>query len=66
MTPLEVSVTLIVILLSAVATWAWITARKHARRNWDFKENSLRYLNDVDRKRRQIPVPGKLDGEMAD
>jgi hypothetical protein len=62
MTPLEVSV----ILLSAIATWAWITARKHAPRNWDFKERSLRYLNDVDRKNRSIAAPGKLDEEMAD
>jgi hypothetical protein len=62
MTPLEVSV----ILLSAIATWAWITARKYAPRNWDFKERSLRYLNDVDRKKRSIAAPGKLDEEMAD
>jgi hypothetical protein len=66
MTLLEACVTLVVILLSAITTWAWITMRKRAPRNWDFKERSLQYLNDVHRQRRQIPTPGKLDQEMAD
>ena len=66
MTLLEACATLVAILLSAIATWAWITTRKHAPRNWDFKERSLRYLDDVDRVRRQIPTLGKLDEEMAD
>lgn len=55
-TPLEVSGTFIVILLSAIATWVWIKTRKQTSRNWDFKERSLQYLNDVERKKRRIPV----------
>ena len=66
MTLLEIFAGLIIILLSAIATRAWITARKHPPRNWDFKEKSLQYLNDVDRKRRQIPAPVNLDEKMAD
>jgi hypothetical protein len=54
MTMPEAFASLIVILLSAIATWAWITMRKRAPRNWDFKERSLRYLNDIDRKKSQI------------
>ena len=42
-----------------------VTARKRAPRNWNFKERSLQYLNEVDRNGARFP-PSKLDQEMAD
>jgi len=45
---------LIILLLGGFAATAWIIERRCATRNWDFKERSLKYLNDVERKRREI------------
>jgi hypothetical protein len=66
MTMLEICVTWIVLLLFAIATWALVTARKRAPRNWNFKERSLQYLNEVDRKRRDISAARTLDQEMTE
>jgi len=57
MTLLEISTVWIALLLFALAISAWIIARRRSTRNWDFKQRSLEYLNDVDRQRRRIPVP---------
>ena len=66
MTMLEICVTWIVLLLFAIATWALVTARKRAPRNWNFKERSLQYLNEVDRNRRDISAARTLDQEMTE
>lgn len=57
---------LIILLLSGFAATAWIIERRCATRNWDFKERSLKYLNDVERKRREIPAAPQLDQELVE
>jgi hypothetical protein len=69
MTALEIYATGAVLLLfpiAAIATWALVTGRKRAPRNWNFKERSLQYLNEVDRNRRDISAAHILDQEMAE
>jgi len=66
MTVLEICATWVVLLLFAIATWALVTARKRAPRNWNFKERSLQYLNEVDRNRRDISAARALDQEMTE
>jgi hypothetical protein len=66
MTVLEIYATWVVLLLFAIATWALVTARKRAPRNWNFKERSLQYLNEVDRNRRDMSAAHTLDQELAE
>ena len=57
----------IVVMLCVFVPVAWIVTRVRASRSWDFKERSIQYLKekDVDRKRRDIPVPAHLDHELV-
>jgi len=58
----------IVVMLCVFVPVAWIVTRVRASRSWDFKERSIQYLKekDVDRKRRDIPVPAQLDHELVE
>jgi hypothetical protein len=66
MTAMEICATWVVLLLIAIARWALVTARKRALRNWNFKERSLQYLNEVDRNRRDTSAVRTLDEEMTE
>ena len=58
----------IVVMLCVFVPLAWIVTRVRGSRSWDFKERSIQYLKekDVDRKRRDIPVPAQLDHELVE